>query len=286
MRLRLDPPRPTFRLPGTALSAYSMSIDALRRVAAKLLAAVSMACAAAAAQAAPQSGSPQVALPPGASSHDAGDAISLNGMPLRITVFTSTARPAALVQWFSASLGQPLTLDTIEGKTILGRQEGNFYITIQLQAAGSGTRGLLAVADIAGALRNQIQSQESEARWAARLPAGTHILNRMQSRDGNRQSDYLVASNSHSEQVNVGALSALLGEDGMVLERDVSADPTVVTKSSAFAARPAAAQPAARSGRTLFYRGRDKEAMAVIARDTQGNMSLVISRIHSLEPSR
>lgn len=286
MRLRLDPPCPALRLPRPALVARSLPIDALRRVAAKLLAAVSMACTVATAQAAPQSGSPQVALPPGASSHDAGDAISMNGMPLQITVFTSTERPAALVQWFSASLGQPLTLDTIEGKTILGRREGNFYITIQLQAAGSGTRGLLAVADIAGALRNRAQSQESEARWAARLPVGTRILNRMQSRDGNRQSDYLVASNRHSEQVNVEALSALLGEDGLMLEREAPADLAVVAGSSAFVPRRAAAHPATGGGRTLFYRGRDKEAMAVIARDAQGNTALVISRIHSLETAR
>lgn len=286
MRLRLDPPCPALPLPRIALRSRSMRVDPLRRVVAKLLAAVSMACTAATAQAAPQSGSPPVALPPGAISHDAGDALSMNGMPLRITVFTSTARPAALVQWFRASLGQPLTLDTIDGKTILGRQEGKQYITIQLQAAGSGTRGLLAVGDIAGALRNRMQSQESEGRWATRLPVGTRILNRMQSRDGNRQSDYLVASNGHSEQVNVEALSALLGEDGLVLERDAPADPTAVARSSAFAPLPAAAHPATGGGRTLFYRGRDKEAMAVIARDEQGNTALVISRIHTLEPTR
>jgi hypothetical protein len=234
---------------------------------------------------APHADWPAIVLPSSATSHDVGDQVSLAGMPLRMTVFTSPERPAALVEWFRASIGRPLVQDTVRGRTVLGRREGAFYLTLQLEAAGSGTRGLVAVSDIASFLHERRQTGEAEARWEAGLPQDTRIVSRMVSRDGDRQSDYVVAVNGHSEQVNVQALSTLLFEQGLVLERDVSPGTTVPsgprTESAARRATPLARSspipPVAGSGRTLFYRGRDKEGMAVIARDEQGNTSLVVS---------
>ncbi|MDB5856184.1 MAG: hypothetical protein JWR22_4225 [Herminiimonas sp.] len=258
-----------------------------------LLTCTYLVCAAAA-HGASQADWPSIAMPPSASSHRLGDDVSMVGMPLRMTVFTSPERPAALVEWFGASIGRPLVLDTVAGKTVLGRREGAFYITLQLEAAGSGTRGWVAVSDIAGFLQKRTQNREAEVRWEERLPADTQIMSRMHSRDGTRQSDYLVAKNRHSEQVNVQALSALLSAHGLVLQRDVSPGTNVRSPSIL---ESTATQPKARpqspalpfavnSGRTLFYRGRDKEAMAVIARDERGSTSLVVSLVTPIEPTR
>jgi hypothetical protein len=277
--------------PGFARTVRRMCCPALRPAAVTLLACIAIAVASVA-HGGPQPDWPRVALPPGASSHEIGDEVSLYGMPLRIAVFTSPEKPSALVQWFGKSLGEPFTLDTLNGKTILGRRQAGHYITLQLEAAGSGARGLIAVSDLAGFLRSPTQRGEADARWDTRLPADTQVVSRMRSRDGNRRSDYVVARNRHSGQMNVDALTTSLAVDGLVLERDVvpgRAAASGVESASRHAALSSidhAVQPGAESGRTLFFRGRDKEAMAVIARDAQGNTVLAISLVTTLEPTR
>jgi hypothetical protein len=267
-----------------------------RSALALLPACLLMACTAA--QGAPPADWPRIELPPNVSSHDVGDEVSMAGMPLRITVFTSHAPPAALTKWFGVSLGKPLTQDKVGGKTILGRRQGGHYITLQLEPSGGGTRGVVAVSDVAGFMHQRVQSREDDAHWQACLPAGTKVLSRMHSRDGARQADYVVATNRHPEQVNVEALSTSLARDGLVLERDAAPTSTApfAVGSEAEAGSPArlatigaknpVLPPALASARTLFYRGRAREAMAVIARDAQGNTSLVISLVHYIETTQ
>jgi hypothetical protein len=286
LRLALFNPTRALRCPvGTAQSAMAM---AMAMAMALVLACLSIASTAA--HGAHPADWPRIALPPAPSSHEPGDEISMVGMPLRLTVFTSREPPAALAKWFSASLGQPLTRDRVGGKTILGRRQGGHYITLQLESAGGGTRGLITVSDVASFLHERTRNQEDDARWQARLPAGTRVLSRMHSRDGARQSDYVVATNRHSEQINVEALSTLLAGEGLELERDAQPTSSVpftfpsgadsVPRRATNGGRNPVLQRALASGRTLFYRGHAREAMAIIARDAQGNTSLVISLVH------
>ena len=90
------------------------------------------------------SGWPEVKLPPAVQRFDVGQHMTVNGLPMRVRGFLSPESPATLAAWFRASLGSPLVESRHNGKTILGRPQGAYYLTVQIEPAGSGTRGLVA----------------------------------------------------------------------------------------------------------------------------------------------
>lgn len=117
------------------------------------------------------------------------------------------------------------------------------------------------------------QQQEMTARWRRLLPAGTHITSHLQTRDNGRLSTHLVALNRHSEQLNAQRLASALREQGYEIERSFSPD-----------ADTAAPLPATlTTGVTLLLRGPGKEAMATIARNAQGQTSIVLLTSVQLE---
>ena len=68
---------------------------------------------------------------------------------MQVRGFVSPEPVAELAARFRASLGSPLVTSQHGGKTILGQARGGYYLTVQLETAGSGTRGLVAQTDVA-----------------------------------------------------------------------------------------------------------------------------------------
>jgi hypothetical protein len=157
--------------------------------------------------------------------------------------------------------------DHRDGLRILGRAQGEHYITIRLESApDGGTRGLVAVTHLRAALHGQARSQDERARWQRLLPAGTEIASLLNTRDGGQMSTHLVATNRHGEALNAQRLTAALQEQGYALERrfDAAKD----TKAHAFGSETGAI--------TVLMRGPGKEATAVISRNALGLTSIVL----------
>jgi hypothetical protein len=212
---------------------------------------------------------PQIALPKEASGFDIGGQVVVNGMPMRMRGFVSAARPEQLAGWFRQSLGKPLVEDKLAGKLVLGRLQDDFYLTVQLEPAGNGTRGLVAVTQLKAAYDNQADTQAGAERWLSRMPAGSRVISQMASKDGSRASRHIVIVNQTSEDLNRDRLTNLMREDGLTLEREVAvADQTVPRLP-----------PGIVAGKTLFFKGPNKEAMAVIYRDDTGRTAIVLNDI-------
>src|SRR5689334_489354 len=75
---------------------------------------------------------PQVLVPPQAETAGLGQEVVVNGTRARIRCFISRASPSELAAYFRKQLGQPVMEDRRDNKLILGRAEGQYYVTVQL----------------------------------------------------------------------------------------------------------------------------------------------------------
>ena len=127
--------------------------------------------------------------------------------------------------------------------------------------AGTGTNGTVTVSHLRAAYESRGKTRAALSRLLARLPVGSKIDTEMVSIDGRKLSRYYVASNKHNEEVNRDRILDLMREDGMRLQYQPSATDREVMNRI-----PALLQ----NGRTLFFQGDKKEAVAVIGRNAEG----------------
>jgi hypothetical protein len=224
---------------------------------------------------------PKIAMPPGVSAFAVGEQFTSNGLPMRVQGFVAKDQSAqSLADWFRRSLGQPLVENKLGNKLILGRAEGGYYLSVQIEPIGpdgrTGSKGLLAVSDLATLSRNRDADAASAQRWLERWPSGTRLLSRMTSEDNGRASLHVVLSNGHSESLNRDALVAVMKVDGLALVRE----------SGTPANQPDRVPTALQDARALFFKGQNKEGIATIARDGQGQTNVVLNTTTDLETFR
>lgn len=241
-----------------------------------VLAAALLAAAFSGAQTGSAPAWPEVVLPPGAASYSMGEQMSVDGMPMRAQGFELDMSPERTAAWFRQHMPRPLMENRFGDKLVLGRASGAYYITVQLSGSGGRTQGLVAVSDVAAGLVQRTASRAANARVAARLPSGTQVLTALNSTDAQRTASFLTLVNSYSEEVNRERLKQMLREDGMELERESRA---ADAGAKALAALPAGAA----SGRAMFFKGRGREAIAVISRMPDSRVSIVLNTVTTME---
>lgn len=204
---------------------------------------------------------PVVSLPQDAVAYSIGEQIIANGIPLQIKGFVAKSGPHAMAKWFRGRLGEPVVETKLGEAVILGKAQHGYFITIQINPADAGTNGTVTVSHLRAAYESRGKTRAGLNRLLARLPAGSKIDTEMVSTDGRKLSRYYVASNRNNEEVNRDRILDLMREDGMRLQYQPSAiDREVVNRI------PALLQ----NGRTLFFQGEKKEAVAVIGRNAEG----------------
>ena len=217
---------------------------------------------------------PRLSLPTQIQTFPIGTELVVNGMPMQLRGFTSTLRASELLDAFRQSLGQPLVESVIGDKKTLGRAQGNFYITVQVDGAAnanlhaterSGSSGTLSISDLASYASNHEQQKNKSAALLNRLPAGSIINSQMQSEEKGAATTYLVISNPHSEQFNRDALLQMMKTDGYLLEKEFA------PKSEVREKLPSQMENAT----TLLFRGTGREAMAMIAK-SDGKTAIVL----------
>lgn len=222
---------------------------------------------------------PTIALPPAAAKFAVGEQFTSNGMPMRVQGFMAKdmSMPQA-ADWFRRVMGQPLVENKQPDKLILGRAQGGYYITIQIEPTSRGKpigiKGLVSVSDIAAFNTNKKSHIDTVQRWRDRWPSGTEEISRMTSQDGDKTAMHVAMRNGHSEALNRNALVAMLQQDGLAMERETSANTSNTNKL------PSRMQ----SGKTLYFKGTGKEAIATIVRTELGKTDIVLNTTTLIEP--
>jgi hypothetical protein len=135
--------------------------------------------------------------------------------------------------------------------------QGAFYLSVQVEPAGQGSRGLVAVTHLKAAGGSDDPAPAQMRDWAARLPSGSRLLSHTASSDGAKHSTHIVFANAHPEDLNAERLRRVLGEDGFTFER----------------------QGRAEGGRALFFKRPGGEALATIRQDDTGQTMVVLNLV-------
>lgn len=201
----------------------------------------------------------EVRLPPGAQGFSLGGTVSANGMPMQVQGFLSKQSATEVIAWFRVSLGMPLVENHVGTSTVLGRAQGSQYLTVQIEPAGSGSRGLIAQADLPAMVAEREEERSLQARWLSRLPSGMRLQSLTHGQDAGRHYQYLVLDSPHSPGLNRDAINNLMQQDGYALEREV--------------------RTTAPPSQTLYFRGAAREATAVILAHADGSSAIVLNTI-------
>lgn len=218
---------------------------------------------------------PDTALPPGAEPYAIGEQLNVNGLPMRLRGFTTASSPELTAAWFRAHLPRPLVENRAGDRLVLGRASGAYYITVQLSPRKGGTNGLVAVTDVRASLERRAAGPAANEKLLSGMPSGTQVINAMSSIDGGRNATFVVLANTYSEDVNRERVQQLLRREGYTLEREARAADAGAT---ALAALPRGAA----GGRTMFFRGHGREAIAVISRMPDNRVAIVLNTITSI----
>lgn len=209
---------------------------------------------------------PRVALPGEVRPFDVGSEITHNGLPMRLQGFVSAVPPERLAEQFRRNLGEPLVENRVGAQRVLGRMQGEFYVSVQIEPAGQGSRGTTAVTHLKAARDNEDEVRRQRERWSSRFLPGSRLLSQTASRDGARLATHLVFSNTHGEAQNRDGLAALMQGEGLALEREGQAE--------------------GEAGRVLFFKGQGKEAVATLHRDGNGRTTVVLNVVTRMEAYR
>jgi hypothetical protein len=204
-------------------------------------------------------GWPEVRLPPGAHGFSLNGSISANGMPMQVQGFLSKQPAVQVIAWYRASLGMPLVENRVGISTVLGRAQGNHYLTVQIEPAGGGSRGLIAQTNLMAMIAGREEERGLQARWLSRLPSGMRLRSLTSGHDGGRHYQYLVLDSSHSSSMSRAAIGSLMQQDGYALESEV--------------------QAMAPPSRSLTFRGAAREATAIILAHGDGSSAVVLNTI-------
>lgn len=224
---------------------------------------------------------PHPAMPASLTLFDIAGTVTVNGLPMRIQGFVSPMTQGQLAAEFRRSLGMPLVEKSIGDRLILGRAQGAYYLTVQIDATGTGARGTVGMTRLDPASGGQQAFSATRAWWIARMPAETRLVSLVASEDRGRHSRYFVFANRHSVALNVDYLKRVIAQEGLEQERTAPLDGAAIKKALTIRKSPVPS-----SGQLLFFKGGRKGAEAAIFRSEDGETTLALNIVLYLDDSR
>lgn len=156
---------------------------------------------------------PVIEPPPGANVEWVGDDMKLNGVPMQIRRFTSSMTVAEIMAFYRVRWKERISPveNTVGEWSVIGRQSGDFYLTVQVkQSDRGGSEGLLGVS------RLPAFASGSGPTFDARFPKmeGTEVVSDMDSNDKGKLGKTLILKNDYSVQSNASYYQSVLPAQG------------------------------------------------------------------------
>lgn len=105
-----------------------------------LLIALAAACAGA-----PGADWPEVPLPEGATAEWVSRHMIYNGLHMRASRFASGLSPEQVKAFYRARWNGKLVENDVDGRTVLGHQAGDHFVTVEIWRAGAGSEGNIGI---------------------------------------------------------------------------------------------------------------------------------------------
>ncbi len=96
-------------------------------------------------------GWPQPPLPSGTASAEVARRIVFNGLDMRAQTFQSQQSQADVVAYYRKLWDGKVVVNAMGNAEVVGHQQGDYYITVQVSRFGSGSKGDIGIIDVASA---------------------------------------------------------------------------------------------------------------------------------------
>jgi hypothetical protein len=206
----------------------------------------------------------------------------VNGVRMKFHGFISTLPADQLVNEFKRKLGSEVVENRLGNKVILGKKKDDFHIAIQVEnlsshglteyggATPKGSKGFYSISDFKGSVKDKDLYMQERRRWLDQLPAGTRLINSVESLDPQMVSEQWTFSNRHGIAMNKKAFIEILKSKGYSVDKDSLQQP-----SEKPVGRAQALSQMKPSG-AVFFSGPNKEATVVFSQmPNQDNMIVV-----------
>lgn len=213
---------------------------------------------------------PTIPLPEESTAFPIDDVVVANGLPMKLSAFSSRTSPEKVRDWYYRRLEAPLVENRLGKKIILGQARGEYYVTVQLEPTVSGSRGIISVSNLKAAYEQQAQTQALHREWLQKLPSGSRILGETSSENPRQRSRQLVFVNRQGIAANRDALQSALRDEGLAFERETSIEDAPRRYGDRLP----------EEARTLYFKGSSGEAMATISSD-RGETVIVLNTIQA-----
>lgn len=141
---------------------------------------------------------PSPPLPPHAAVTSVARRVIFNGLAMRAQVFSSSASPRQLIVFYQRAWKDRVVVNRLGAATVIGRKVGHYFITVQVSAADSGSRGQIGVVDLAS-LPPDYKPGEGFA-----LPMGAQVYNDISYPDDPTPARTVAMSDRYSPAQNAG----------------------------------------------------------------------------------
>jgi hypothetical protein len=102
---------------------------------------------------------PEPPLPPQTDTTDVAQHIVFNGLDMRAQVFRSQQSSADVVAFYRKAWGREMVVNTMGNAQVIGRREGDYFITLQVSDVGDGSKGNVGIIDVASAPKDFVAGQ-------------------------------------------------------------------------------------------------------------------------------
>lgn len=114
---------------------------------------------------------PDVPEPDGVQSEWVSKDMIYNGLPMRISRFTSSLPVSSIVSYYNREWPGQTVINEVGGKTVIGHAQGEHYVTVEVSAKGSGSQAQI------GITRLLKRKPDTAAGADFPKPTGTQVIN-------------------------------------------------------------------------------------------------------------
>jgi hypothetical protein len=214
---------------------------------------------------------PNLPTPAHLESFEMGSQNKLNGIPVRIQGFVSDRSISELNQWYRQKMGGQWVENKLGKKTVLGQRQGDFFVTVELEAmlsslSGTTTKVVTAIMDLQRPANQSTRSLDAFGDWTKRLPVSSQVLSHLTDSSTTHESLHLVAVNGHSVALNAQHFRRQFAQLGY--QQDTLPAPGV--------GQPKQRDSLSAPQEKLSFTAPNTEAVVVLGKDDAGRSTVVL----------
>jgi hypothetical protein len=147
-------------------------------------------------------------LPSGTHTQNVARRIVFNGLDMRAQLFRSSQSPQDIVAFYRRAWKGRVVVNRVGDQQVIGHNQGDYFVTIQVQGAGAGSKGNIGVVDVASAPRHFVPGK------GVPTPMGSKVFNDIAYPDDPVPARMVALRNTLSPRQNASFYRERLAGDG------------------------------------------------------------------------